>query len=151
MFWACAQLQPNRTRLALHFLSERRFDPYFPRLSEREPLFGGYCFIAIELQWHLAEKSPGVISVIKNGLRPASVPDSEVERWRRLQGADGYVRLPKPPKAPSLRRGDRVRVVRGILAGQVALYDGMRGSERVAVLLSLLGRVELPRRDIVST
>jgi hypothetical protein len=47
-------------------------------------------------------------------------------------------------------RRDRVRITRGIFAGHLALFDGMRAHERVAVLLSLLGRVELPKGDIVS-
>jgi hypothetical protein len=50
------------------------------------------------------------------------------------------VELPSRP----LRSGDSVRIVGGIFAGQLALYAGMRGPERVAVLLGVLGRVVLP-------
>jgi hypothetical protein len=59
----------------------------------------------------------------------------------------GLIELPRPP---GLKRGDRVRITRGLFTGQVALFDGMRGHERVAVLLALLGRVELPKGDIVA-
>ena len=48
------------------------------------------------------------------------------------------------------RFGDRVRITRGVFAGQLALFDGMRARERVEVLLQILGRVELPKGDIVS-
>jgi hypothetical protein len=51
--------------------------------------------------------------------------------------------------APGLRRGDPVRIARGIFTGELALYDGMRPHERVGVLLRVLGRVELPAGDVV--
>ena len=52
---------------------------------------------------------------------------------------------------PGLRRGDRVRITAGPFENHLAIYAGMKGSERVAVLLAMLGsvqRVELARRDI---
>jgi transcription antitermination factor NusG len=54
------------------------------------------------------------------------------------------------PTRPDFQRGERVRIVHGIFAGQLAPFDGMRPRERVAVLLQLLGPVELPKDDIVS-
>jgi hypothetical protein len=55
------------------------------------------------------------------------------------------IRLPQPPQ---LRPGDPVRITGGVLCGLSGLYAGMRGPERVAVLLSALGKVELPEGDI---
>jgi Transcription termination factor nusG len=71
-YWACAQLEANRERLALHCLSLRGFEVYLPRLrvkrvtptrktSVQAPaLFPGYAFVLIEQQWHAARWSPGV-------------------------------------------------------------------------------------------
>jgi len=53
-----------------------------------------------------------------------------------------------PPEYPRLRPGDRVRIVRGTLAGLSGLVDGMRPHEHVAVWLAALGRVTLPAGDI---
>jgi hypothetical protein len=41
-----------------------------------------------------------------------------------------------------------VRITKGLLCGLSGLYAGMRGQERVAVLLSALGKVELAKGDI---
>jgi hypothetical protein len=38
------------------------------------------------------------------------------------------------PTRPDFQRGERVRIVHGIFAGQLAPFDGMRPRERVAVL-----------------
>ena len=40
------------------------------------------------------------------------------------------------PKPRGLRSGDQVRIIRGTFRGHLALYAGMSGRERVAVLLS---------------
>ena len=38
------------------------------------PLFPGYLFLAIELQWHAARTAPGVARLVMDGERPARVP-----------------------------------------------------------------------------
>jgi transcriptional antiterminator RfaH len=155
-YWACAQLEANRERLALHCLTLRGFEVYLPRLrvkrltltrktSVQAPaLFPGYAFVLIELQWHAARWSPGILRLVLDGDRPAKVPDKVIAELKGRERS-GLVELPSPP---GLRRGDKVRITRGIFTGQLALFDGMRPHERVAVLLQLLGRVELPKGDI---
>jgi transcription antitermination factor NusG len=81
---------------------------------------------------------------VLDGVQPAKVPDKVIADLKRRE-RNGLVELPLPP---GLRRGDQVRITRGVFAGQLALFDGMRPHERVAVLLQLLGRVELPKGDI---
>jgi transcription antitermination factor NusG len=39
-----------------------------------------------------------------------------------------------------LRRGTRVRILRGPFTGHLAIFAGMKPRERVEVLLALLGR-----------
>ena len=49
------------------------------------------------------------------------------------------------------RLGQQVRIVHGALAGKLAIYSGMKSSERVEILLAMLGaqqRVILPMSDI---
>jgi hypothetical protein len=41
-----------------------------------------------------------------------------------------------------------VRVLHGPLEGRLGLYAGMRGAERVAVLLQFLGSTVLPAADV---
>jgi len=81
-YWACARLEPHRERVALYHLSLAGFSTYLPRLREwrrshgrrievRPPLFPGYCFIQIELQWHTARWAPGVVRLVLDGVQPA--------------------------------------------------------------------------------
>ena len=157
-YWACAQLEANRERLALHCLGLRGFEVYLPRLrvkrvtltrktSVQAPaLFPGYCFVLIQLQGHTARWSPGILRLVLDGDRPARVPDKVIADLKGRE-CDGLVELPPPP---SFQRGDPVRIVRGVFTGQLALFEGQRPHERVAVLLQLLGRVELAKRNIAA-
>lgn len=89
-YWCCAQLQPQRTALALHFLSEvEGFTVYYPRLREQrrsygrkiavQPgLFPNYAFVWIELGWWRARWSPGVVRIILDGGVPARVADDVI-------------------------------------------------------------------------
>jgi transcriptional antiterminator RfaH len=160
-FWAAARVVPRQERLALHCLGLAGFEIYLPRLRElrivrgrrvehQPPLFPGYLFIWVELQWSRARWSPGISTLIMNGTAPARVPDAVITELRSREGSDGLIVLPKPR---GLRRGDQVRIMAGVFAGQSGLYAGMRPRDRVAVLLSLLGsarKVELPRAAIES-
>ena len=156
-YWSCLQLEPNRVRLALHFLGLNGYSVYCPRMRVARrlnpdgstPLFPGYAFLVIEAQWHAAQRSPGVIRLIMDGNCPSRVPDRAIADLRSRE-RDGLIELPPPP--PSLRRGDPVRIVSGAFQGHAALYQGMRPRQRVEVLLALFAserRVELSRRDIV--
>jgi transcription antitermination factor NusG len=156
-FWACARVDPKREAVAQHFLQLRGFESYVPRVRERRlrggrhvvtlvPLFPCYCFVAVENGWWDARWCVGVVGLIMNRTRPAVVADGIIDaiREREIRGA---VELPVRP----LRRGDRVRVLRGPFCELEGLFAGQAAHDRVAILLSLLGghqRVTLPKDDV---
>jgi transcriptional antiterminator RfaH len=156
MYWTAAQLEPHRTHVALHFLELAGYKTYLPqirahrvRLGRRieiaAPLFPGYCFVLIELQWHAARWAVGTRGLVMDGSGPARCPDRVIAELKARERG-GLVDLPC-----RFRRGDRVRIVGGRFAGHVALYAGMKPRERVEVLLQLLSgahRVELARDHI---
>jgi transcriptional antiterminator RfaH len=157
-YWAAAQLQASRERLALHCLSKvNGFEVYSPRIkaprARREvgtrPLFPGYCFVLIVSQWWAARWSPGVVRIVLDGMVPAKVPDRVIAELRERERG-GVVQL---PEAPSMKVGDRVRVTRGPLVGFAGLCAGMKSRERIDILLQLLGgacRVTLARSDVAA-
>ena len=113
-FWAAAQIHSQRERLAHHFLALAGFTTWFPQVRERRiirgrrqdvllPLFPGYTFILITLQWSAAHYAPGVVRLVMDGAaRPARVPDKVIEELQDRE-KNGVIALPKPP--PRLRAG----------------------------------------------
>ena len=158
-YWAAARLEPRREQLALHCLALNGYATYFPRIRERRtvrgrkidvtpPLFPGYAFVTVEAQWYTARWSVGVIGLVMDGLRPARIPDGVVAEIRSRE-RNGFIVLPKPPKPrATIEHGGSVRIARGPLSGMRGFNQGMRGSDRVEVLLELLGRVTLSRGDV---
>jgi transcriptional antiterminator RfaH len=160
MPWWVAQLQPNRTALALGCLARLGYTTYAPRTIEKRInhrrcveaetwLFPAYGFVLAAPQWHAAVAAPGVVRLCRQGGdRPATISDALVESIRQRE-RDGLVVL--PPR--QLKAGDRVRIVTGPFANHLAtLHCDMNGHERVAVLFNLFGgeqRVTLPKAHIV--
>jgi transcriptional antiterminator RfaH len=157
-YWACARLEIRREQLALHCLRLAGYQTYYPcireqrtrygrRVEARPALFPGYAFVLIELQWHAARWAPGTLGLIMDGMKPARVPDAVIAEIRQRE-VRGLVELPS-----RLRRGDRMRILRGPFRGHLGVYSEMKPRERVEVLLQLLGgahRVELARGDVVA-
>ena len=142
----------------MHCLALAGYQTYYPRLRDRRirhgrrvelrpALFPGYAFIAVELQWRAARWTAGVINLIMDGVGPARVPDAVIAEIRRRE-VDGLIELAPPPP---LRRGARVRILRGPFTGHLAIFADMRPRQRVEILLQLLGgeqRVTLATKDI---
>jgi transcriptional antiterminator RfaH len=157
-YWCACRLQLHREALALHCLGLNGYETYYPRLRDRRIRFGrtienrpalfpGYAFVLIQLQWHTARWTPGTLGLIMGGSGPAKVPDGVIAEIRRRE-VDGLIDLPKP--AP-LRRGARVRILRGPFTSHLAIFADMRPRQRVEILLQLLGgeqRVTLAKNDI---
>jgi transcriptional antiterminator RfaH len=157
-YWTACRLQPNRTTLALHVLNLQGYEVYCPRLRELRvlrgrrvevllPLFPGYTFLRVVTGWWQARWAPGTCGLVMDGAIPAKVPDAVIAEIKSRE-RKGAIELPS-----EVRPGDRVRVLRGPFRDHLAIYTGMSGHDRVAVLLRLLGgerRVLLYRCDIES-
>jgi transcriptional antiterminator RfaH len=113
------------------------------KLETQTPLFPGYLFVWIELQWSTARWAPGVRGLVMDGTQPAAVNDRIIAEIRARE-RNGVVVLPKR----ELRRGDAVRVISGPLRELTGLVANMKPQERVELLLAALGRVTLRRDDV---
>lgn len=80
------------------------------------PVFSGYLFVHINPLLKNSQlqvlKSPGVVAFVGSQSGPLPIPDQEIENIRTVLAA----RVAYTP-CPSLNKGDRVRVIRGPLAG----------------------------------
>jgi transcriptional antiterminator RfaH len=156
-YWCVARLQPRKEVLALRCLTLNGYETYLPRLRvqrvsrgrhlEFQPaLFPGYLFLVIHSQWYSARWAPGVGDLIMDGTMPAKLSNAVISEIKARE-VRGLIEL----RNASLRRGDRVKILRGPFAGHLAIYANMRPQERVEVLLALLGsqqRVTMPKADV---
>jgi transcription antitermination factor NusG len=116
------------------YVSARRWQDRIKRLSL--PLFPGYVFVreGLDRQFQIVT-TPGVISVVGWGGRPAIVPQDQLNAVRRI--VEGRY----PVEACRyLECGDRVRVKAGPLAGVEGILTRKKGLTRLVVSMDLLGR-----------
>lgn len=149
--WYVVQSQPNAERKAVAHLERQGFATYLPRYLKRRrharkieivpaPLFPRYLFVGIDLEvqrWRSIFSTVGVSRLVCNGETPTPIAAQVLDSLRTREDGEGYVRL---DRRPNLGAGDRVRVLDGVFADYLGLYEGIRDSDRVSILLDLLGR-----------
>jgi transcriptional antiterminator RfaH len=149
--WYVVQSQPNAELKALAHLNRQGFATYLPRYMKRRrharrveyvpaPLFPRYLFVGIDIaaqRWRSVFSTVGVSRLVCNGEMPTPIADEIINALKTREDESGLVRL---QLRPNFRAGDAVRVLDGVFADCLGLYEGMRDSDRVAILLDLLGR-----------
>lgn len=157
--WYVVQSQPNAEHKAVGHLERQGFATYLPRYLKKRrharrveivsaALFPRYLFVGIDLtvqRWRSVLSTVGVSRLICRGDFPTAVPEEVIAHLRAREDEDGYVRLNQ-----CFRRGEIIRVLDGAFADHLGLYEGMRDSDRVAILLDLLGRKVRVTVDIES-
>lgn len=149
--WYAVQTQPNAERKALFNLNRQGYEVYLPQYLRRRrharrvemvkaPLFPRYLFVAANIatqRWRSIHSTIGVSRLVCSGDMPAAVPAYIVEQLRSREDEQGCVRL---ERGPMFSPGDKVRIQDGVFESCLGLFEGLSDSERVAVLLDLLGR-----------
>ena len=148
--WYVVQSQPNAERKAVFHLERQGFAAYLPRYLKRRrharrveivaaPLFPRYLFVAIDLtaqRWRSVFSTVGVSHMVCHGECPRRSPRRSFPTSRRARMRTATF----ASRSPEFKKGDKIRVLEGVFADCLGLYEGMRDSERVAILLDLLGR-----------
>jgi len=147
--WYAIQTKPNKEKEVEKRLSDLGLDVFLPWLRTRRrigsrhqwvlvPLFPGYlfCFLDMVQSGKAARYSPGVKDFLKFGSQIAEV-GGEIVETLRLRCPEGVAQIdPVGAKA-----GDVIRINEGPFSGLEAIFErSLKGSERVAVLLEILGR-----------
>ena len=128
--WYVVQTQINAELKAARNLLRQGFEIYLPR----------YIFVQIDMatqRWRSIQSTFGVSHLVLQGSDPARVAPEVVNALRAREDDVGFVKLDQRPK---FALGEKVRVLAGVFAENLGLFDGMADRDRVAILLDLLGR-----------
>ena len=147
--WYALQTKVNREKDVEKRLTDLRLEVFLPWMQARRrigskfhwvkvPLFPSYVFCRLDMvvSGKAARYSPGVRDFLTFGSRVAEVGDDIIEGLRE-RCPNGVAQI-DPVKA---KPGDIVRINEGPFSGLEAIFEQkLKGSERVAVLLEILGR-----------
>lgn len=157
--WFVVYTQPNGEARALANLRRQGFDAYLPRYRRRRsharrvdmverPLFPRYLFVALDLmraRWRPILSTFGVCDLVRTGDTPQKLPAGVVEEIRAGEVAHTF---DAPDPLAGARAGAAVRILSGPFADLIGKLQAAADSERVTLLLDLLGRevhLRLPR------
>lgn len=149
--WYAIHTQPNNENRAEENLRRQGFATYLPRYLRRRrhgrrtdivarPLFPRYMFVGLDVErdrWRAVLSTVGVSNLVGSGEKPIPLLDTIIDEIRAREDTQGFVMLSLPP---GLKPGSTVRLVDGLFADCQGLLERSADNQRVAVLLSLLGR-----------
>jgi transcriptional antiterminator RfaH len=158
--WYAIQTKANKEKEVEKRLSDLRIEVFLPWMRTRRrigsrfhwvlaPLFPGYLFCRLDLieSGKAARYAPGVRDFLKFGNHIADV-GGEIVTSLRERCPDGIAQI----ELVSAKPGDAIKINEGPFSGLEAVFEKkMKGSERVAVLLEILGRqtrIVLPSETI---
>ena len=132
--WYAIQTKGNKEKEVAKRLTDLKFEMFLPWLRDRRRIGSKYHWVLVSGK--TARYSPGVKDFLRFGNEIAEIPNDIIVALKE--------RCPESIAAVnpvSLAAGDSVSINEGPFAGLQAIFEKkMKGSERVAVLLELLGR-----------
>jgi transcription antitermination factor NusG len=156
--WYAVYTYANHEKSVAQQLERRRVENFLPlyesvrrwkdrRIRLQVPLFPGYVFVSMILRERLRVlEIPGVARLVGFDGHPAIVPAEDIEAIRCFL-AGGFSLQPHR----YLRSGQRVRLLRGPLAGLLGIVVRQRNCSRFVINLDLLQRsvaVEIDAADL---
>lgn len=148
--WYVVHSHPGAEAKAAAHLHRQGYHVYLPRWRKRRsharrvdwlaaPLFPRYLFVRFDIahtRWRAIQSTFGVSHLISlgDGL-PSPMPEGIVESIRLREANNGLIEI-----VPNFRQGEPVIVDEGPFLDQTGLFERVVDSDRVTILLSLLGR-----------
>lgn len=148
--WYLVYAKPRQELVARNNLMRQGYETYLPlmRKSRRKkgkpitavaPMFPRYLFVYLDRQtddWGPIRSTLGVVSLVRFGHMPAHVPDDFVRMLRTREDSDGLQVLP----VADYKKGAKIRMSDGGLAGYEGIFIARSGRDRVTVLLKIMGK-----------
>jgi transcriptional antiterminator RfaH len=150
--WYVIHTQPKKEEIAVQNLINQAFTVFLPKCHAVRhharkktvvltPLFPRYLFIKpspISPAWSAVDSTRGVSYILRQrNQEPVPMPIGIVEALMAAQVSDQIVPL---SSLALFKPGEKVQVLEGAFAGNVAIYEKLTSEDRVQILLDILGR-----------
>ncbi|MCW9034142.1 MAG: transcriptional activator RfaH [Rhodospirillales bacterium] len=148
--WYVIHSKASKEAVAEANLKNQGYETYLPRYRKERrharkvdtvlaPLFPRYLFVCVDIEverWLAINNTIGVSHVLCEGSRPMPVPEGVVQAIRGREGEDGCLKL----ELAHFKKDQLLRVLDGPFEDMVGLFAEQQDTNRVVLLLDLLGR-----------
>ena len=153
--WYLIKTKPQQEAIATQNLTNQDFDVFFPKVvikNKTTPLFPNYLFIQLDdkaQNWTPIRSTRGVSNFVRFGLSFAKVPNQIINLIKTQQQQT----IEKMINICSHHKGDYLEIQTGVFKGQQAIFQNYNSSDRVTVLLKLIGQqqaITLDQREVIA-
>jgi len=148
--WYLVVTKPQSEFKAQENLQRQGYETYFPliqtnrrrngkNVKRTEAFFPRYLFISLDKEtdnWSPIRSTIGVAGLVRFGGMPAVVPENMITNLKNNENEFGLQSFEKK----ELKQGDKVEIIDGPFEGYKAIYQKMKSTERVSVLLDIVGK-----------
>lgn len=148
--WYLVVTKPQSEFKAKDNLNRQGFETYLPlvqtsrrrngkNVNRTEAFFSRYIFISLDKEsdnWSSIRSTIGVAGMVRFGGLPAVVPELLIAALINNENQFGLQSIEKK----ELKLGDKVEIIDGPFEGYTAVYQKMKSTERVSVLLDIVGK-----------
>jgi transcriptional antiterminator RfaH len=158
--WYAVKTRPRQEHIALRNLENQGYMAYLPYLWlnrrhrgqwqwHQEVLFPGYLFICVDTaSQNVApvRSTLGVIGLVRFGDHLVSIDKGIIQHLK----AQEAIQATQSPVSPLFKPGDRLTITGGPMAGISAVFHMEKSTDRVMVLVNILGGTKPVAVDINS-
>jgi len=143
--WYLIKTKANYELIALQNLQNQNFEAYCPNAlinKKKVILFPGYLFINLDNKkqnWLPIKSTKGVINFVRFGLNFAKVPNNIIHFIKKNELST----LDKIKNLDSFKPGEKVQITEGIFKNCTAIFKSFKSSDRVILLIKLLGQEQI--------
>jgi transcriptional antiterminator RfaH len=148
--WYLVVTKPQSEFKAQENLSRQGYETYLPlvltsrrrngkNITRTEVYFSRYLFISLDKEtdnWAPIRSTFGVAGMVRFGGMPAQVPKVLIDKLKQNENEFGLQSTEKK----ELKPGDKVGIIGGPFDGYKAVFQKMKSTERVSVLLDIVGK-----------
>lgn len=149
--WYVIHTLPRGEEIALQHLQQQGYEAFLPRFHKTRrharkvevviaPLFPRYMFVSLDLETDRflpINSTRGVAYVVRQKGAPMPVPQGVIEELMVRADVKEVVPL---SSLELFNAGTTLEILEGAFAGQTGIFEKMSDSERVQLLLNVLGR-----------
>jgi len=148
--WYLVVTKPQSEFKAQENLLRQGYETYLPlvqttrrrngkKVNRTEAFFSRYLFISLDKEtdnWSPIRSTIGVAGMVRFGGVPAVVPETMIDNLKQNENEFGLQSIEKK----ELKKGDKVEIIDGPFEGYNAIYQKVKSTERVSVLLDIVGK-----------
>lgn len=149
--WYVIHTLPKSEEKALQHLQQQGYKAFLPRFHKTRrharklevviaPLFPRYMFVQLDLEadrWLPINSTRGVSYLVRQNNCPIAVPEGVIDALMVRADVQEIVPL---SSLELFKEGSTLEILEGAFAGHTATFEKMSDSDRVQLLLSVLGR-----------